>query len=93
MIKQDLTEFKGNYASRFETTKCFNAPAIPAERRNALRAAFMATMSDPQFLSDAAKSQIDVNPMSGAEVEAFIARIASSSPDVVERARRATRAD
>jgi tripartite-type tricarboxylate transporter receptor subunit TctC len=70
-----------------------STPSIPAERRNALRAAFMATMSDPQFLSDAVKSQIDVNPMSGAEVEAFIARMASSSPEVVERARRATRAD
>ncbi len=68
-----------------------SAPAIPAERRDALRAAFMATMSDPQFLADAAKSQIDVNPTTGAEVEAFIARIAASSPAVVERARRATR--
>jgi tripartite-type tricarboxylate transporter receptor subunit TctC len=70
-----------------------STPGIPTERRNALRAAFMATMSDPQFLSEAAKSQIDVNPTSGAEVEAFIARMASSSPEVVERARRATRAD
>jgi hypothetical protein len=70
-----------------------STPAIPAERRSALRAAFTATMSDPQFLSDAAKSQIDVNPMTGAEVEAFIARMALSSPEVVERARRATRAD
>jgi tripartite-type tricarboxylate transporter receptor subunit TctC len=70
-----------------------SAPGIPAERRNALRAAFMATMSDPQFLSDAGKSQIDINPTSGAEVEAFIARVAASSPEVVEWARRATRAD
>jgi tripartite-type tricarboxylate transporter receptor subunit TctC len=67
-----------------------STPGIPAERRNALRAAFTATMGDPQFLNDAAKSQIDVNPTSGAEVEAFIARMASSSPEVVERARRAT---
>ena len=53
----------------------------------------LATMGDPQFVSDATKSQIDINPSSGAEVEAFIARIAASSPEVVERARRATRAD
>jgi len=70
-----------------------SAPGIPAERKGALRAAFMATMSDPQFLSDAAKGQIDVTPTTGAEVEAFIARVASSSPEVVERARRATRSD
>jgi len=70
-----------------------SAPGIPAPRRDALRAAFMATMSDPQFVHDAGKSQIDINPMSGAEVEAFIARIAAASPEVVERARRATRPD
>jgi hypothetical protein len=58
-----------------------STPGIPAARSNALRAAFMATMNDPQFLSDAARSQIDVNPTSGAEVEAFIARMASSSPE------------
>jgi len=70
-----------------------STPGIPQARRNALRAAFMATMSDPQFLDDAAKSQIDVSATSGADVEAFIARVAASSPEVVERARRATRPD
>jgi hypothetical protein len=68
-------------------------PAMPSERREALRQAFMATAADPQFLAAAAKMQIDVNPASGAEVEAFIARVAASSPDLVERARRATRND
>ncbi len=70
-----------------------SAPGIPAARRSALRAAFTATMSDPQFVSDAGKAQIDINPSSDAEVEAFIAQIAASSPEVVERARRATRPD
>jgi hypothetical protein len=31
-FKQDLTESKGNYPSRIETTKCFIGPAIPAAR-------------------------------------------------------------
>jgi tripartite-type tricarboxylate transporter receptor subunit TctC len=67
-----------------------STPSIPAERRHALRAAFTATMSDPQFLADAAKTQIDVSPATGAEVEAFMARVAASPPEVVERAKRAT---
>jgi tripartite-type tricarboxylate transporter receptor subunit TctC len=67
-----------------------STPSIPAERRQALRAAFTATMSDPQFLADAAKTQIDVSPATGAEVEAFMARVAASPPEVVERAKRAT---
>jgi len=68
-----------------------STPAVPAARRDALRQAFVATMSDPQFQADAAKSQIDVNPATGAEVEAFIAHVAAASPEVVERAKRATR--
>ena len=68
-------------------------PAMPAERLKALRAAFMATAADPEFLADAARMQFDVNPASGEEVEAFIARVVASSPEVVERARRATRND
>jgi tripartite-type tricarboxylate transporter receptor subunit TctC len=68
-------------------------PAMPPARMAALRAAFMATAKDPEFLADAAKLGIDVGPATGAEVEAFIARIAASSPEVVERAKRATRHD
>jgi tripartite-type tricarboxylate transporter receptor subunit TctC len=67
-----------------------STPSIPAERRQALRAAFTATMSDPQFLADAVKTQIDVSPATGAEVEAFMAHVAASPPEVVERAKRAT---
>jgi hypothetical protein len=53
----------------------------------------MATMKDPQFLADAEKTQIDINPITGAEVEAFIARVAAASPAVIERAKQATRND
>ena len=48
---------------------------------------------DPEFLAEATKMQIDIVPASGSEVEAFIARVAASSPAVVERARRAIRND
>jgi tripartite-type tricarboxylate transporter receptor subunit TctC len=68
-------------------------PAMPVARMQALRSAFMATAADPEFLADAAKMQIDIVPASGIEVEAFIARVAASSPAVVERARRAIRND
>jgi tripartite-type tricarboxylate transporter receptor subunit TctC len=68
-------------------------PAMPKDRTQALRTAFMDTMADPQFIADATKTQIDIEAMNGAEVEAFINRVATSSPDVVERAKRATRHD
>ena len=68
-------------------------PGIPVERRKALRDALTATARDPAFLDDAVKTQIDISPMTGEEVEAFIARVAHSSPAVIERARQAYRND
>ena len=70
-----------------------STPGVPIERRNALRAAFMATMKDQQFLAEAEKTQIDVSPMAGAEVDAFMARVNGAPPAVVERAKRAVRND
>lgn len=64
-------------------------PAQPPARTAALRAALMRTMQDPEFLADAAKMQIDIEPMSGEAVEALIARFTASSPAVVERAKKA----
>ena len=70
-----------------------SSPNVPRERANALRAAFMETAKDPAFLEDAVKTQIDILPMTGAEVEAFVARVSASSPAVVERAKQAYRND
>jgi tripartite-type tricarboxylate transporter receptor subunit TctC len=70
-----------------------STPDVPAARRTALRAAFVATMQDPQFLADAAKTQIDISPMAGEEVEALLSRIVALPPAVVERAKRAFRND
>jgi len=70
-----------------------SAPAVAADRRAALRTAFMATMKDPQFLADAARTQIDISPMTGQDVEALVARIVASPPDIVERAKVAVRPD
>jgi tripartite-type tricarboxylate transporter receptor subunit TctC len=68
-----------------------SAPGIPAERVQALRTAFTATMKDPQFLADAARTQIDISPMTGEEVDALLSRLFASPPAVVERARQAFR--
>jgi tripartite-type tricarboxylate transporter receptor subunit TctC len=68
-------------------------PGTPADRTKALRAAFNATVKDPQFLADAAKSQIDIGPATGEEVAAFIARVSAVPPAVVERAKAALRTD
>ncbi len=70
-----------------------STPEVPPERTKTLRAAFMATMKDRQFLADAAKTHIDISAMSGEEVAADITRLVAAPPAVVERATAAVRND
>ena len=57
-------------------------PGVPAERLEALRRAFMEMARDPDFIDDAAKSQLQVNPASGESVQR-IAQMIVSAPDSV----------
>ncbi|MGE3155941.1 MAG: Bug family tripartite tricarboxylate transporter substrate binding protein [Xanthobacteraceae bacterium] len=61
----------------------------PAARTNALRTALMATARDKEFLADADKTKIEIDPMTGEEVANLIAKISSVSPAAVERAKQA----
>src|SRR5690606_1474566 len=45
------------------------APEVPAERAQALRRAFAATMQDGEFRAEAEKSKLALEPLSGEEVE------------------------
>ena len=47
-------------------------PATPKERVALIRTAFMDTMKDPEFLAEMKKSRLDVDPVTGAEVEKII---------------------
>ena len=59
-------------------------PDIPADRLAALRAAFMATMKDKEFVADAEKTGIDIDPIDGPAVAAILDRLYKTSPAVVE---------
>jgi tripartite-type tricarboxylate transporter receptor subunit TctC len=61
-------------------------PGVPAERARALRDAFDATMKDPEFLAEAKKLSLDVEPVSGAEVAALIREVYASPPEAVKLA-------
>ncbi len=56
-----------------------------------LRKAFDDTMKDPQFLADADKMRIDIDPLPGAKVQEVVARLFATPKDIVERARKAIR--
>ncbi len=61
-------------------------PGIPADRAKALQAAFMATMSDPDFLADAKKQKLELSPISGEEVARLIGAVVASPKDIVKAA-------
>jgi tripartite-type tricarboxylate transporter receptor subunit TctC len=48
-------------------------PGTPKDRVQILRNAFMETMKDKEFLAEAEKSKLDVDPVSGEETEKIIA--------------------
>ena len=59
---------------------------IPAERAEALRKAFDLTMKDPEFLAEAEKRGLEINPVSGHDVEKLIAELYATPKDVVTEA-------
>jgi len=64
-------------------------PGIPADRLAALRDAFEKTLRDPAFRNDAAKlaAQVELNPITGAEVTAIVKRTTETPPALVEKTR------
>ena len=64
-------------------------PGIPADRREALRRAFDATLKDPVFLAEAEKVKMEVSPVTGEEVDKLIAEMYATPKDVVEETRAA----
>ena len=62
-------------------------PGTPAERVEALRRAFDAATKDPEFLAEAAKLNLDVNPVPGERLQKLAAEVAATGDDVVARAK------
>jgi tripartite-type tricarboxylate transporter receptor subunit TctC len=62
---------------------------VPRERVAALRKAFMAALADPALLAEAAKMKLDVEPISGNDVQTMVAQWFAMPPRIVERAKQA----
>jgi tripartite-type tricarboxylate transporter receptor subunit TctC len=60
-------------------------PGVPAERLEALRAAFMMLRDDADFKADAEKAGIEVDPTPGQKIDAYVKLAATASPEVVRR--------
>jgi tripartite-type tricarboxylate transporter receptor subunit TctC len=60
-------------------------PGVPAERVAALRAAFFATVKDPDFIAAAAHEHMEIRPQTGEKMQEIIVGLLSAPADVRER--------
>jgi tripartite-type tricarboxylate transporter receptor subunit TctC len=61
-------------------------PGVPPERLAMLRAAFDATMTDPDFRAEAAQEQLEIDPLHAAEIDRLLAGAYAAPPAVVRAA-------
>ena len=61
-------------------------PGVPADRLEILRGAFEATMKDPQFLAEAAKLELEIEPLSAPEIDKLLADAFATPKPIVQEA-------
>jgi tripartite-type tricarboxylate transporter receptor subunit TctC len=64
-------------------------PEVPADRLAALKDAFAKTMKDPNFLEEAKKLNLEINPLFADEMQTLINEVIATPPDVVRLAKAA----
>jgi len=62
-------------------------PGIPRDRATALQDAFMATSRDPDYLADAARVKVPVEPVNAEQIEQAIDKLAAASPKLFDYVR------
>jgi tripartite-type tricarboxylate transporter receptor subunit TctC len=63
----------------------YTTPGVPEDRVKALRDAFDATMKDPAFLEDAKKAGLEIDPVSGAELQQVVQEIVDTPEAIAKR--------
>lgn len=62
-------------------------PGLAGDRLKILREAFMKTVSDPQYIADIRKVNLEVRPLPGEELEKVVKKIMETPRDIIEIAR------
>ena len=65
-------------------------PGVPADRVKALRAAFDATMKDPDFIKQAEAAKIDIEPVRGEDMQKLVAEVLATPKHLIARAKAIT---
>lgn len=64
-------------------------PGVPKDRIETLRKAFDAAIRDPEFLTEAAKRKLPIEPVSAADLAAMTRVLAATDPETINAARTA----
>ncbi|MBM4297537.1 MAG: hypothetical protein FJ143_07325 [Deltaproteobacteria bacterium] len=75
----------GVYDTAVITRPYFVAPGTPKARVQLLRSAFRDTLSDPEFLTEAKKASLDIQHVSGDEIEAVVQGLFKIEPAFIAR--------
>jgi tripartite-type tricarboxylate transporter receptor subunit TctC len=62
-------------------------PGTPKDRLELLRKGFTETMKDPEFLAEAKKANLDINPLDGSELEHAVKEIFNLDPALLPKAK------
>ncbi|HTI86083.1 MAG TPA: tripartite tricarboxylate transporter substrate-binding protein [Alphaproteobacteria bacterium] len=68
-------------------------PGVPADRIAILRKALMDAVKDPALRADAAKAKLEIQPISGEDMQKMIESIVHTKPDIVEKYKEAVRSN
>lgn len=60
-------------------------PDLPPERLNMLRAAFDATMKDPDFIAETQRNKLDLDPQDGEHLAALVKQIYATPKAIVDK--------
>lgn len=63
------------------------SPGTPKDRVETLRKAFVETMKDAEFLADAKKSKLDINPLDGATLEKGVREVFNLDAALIPKAK------
>ena len=70
-------------------TAFFTTPGAPTDRVTALRRAFDATMKDPEFLAEAARTKLTVGPLAGEQLQKLVVEVSNLPPALRDKVRAA----
>ena len=71
-----------------DRTAHWSAADVAARMRFALRAAYAATLADPEFLEETKKLNMETRPQTGAQVDALVKAVAATPQPVIDKTAR-----